>query len=193
MNGESEPIHRTKARAEFLMQLFARFEAASGKAIDTDEAPTRKRTLINELMLRRYGQREAEAAQEYILKGPPVRYGSLTLADFYPNREQLESVGFDYAGEIGKAERRARATGYDQGYHAAQRKADEERRAELESRARDVLSSDERAELEYLRGLTSALSEEMDRYRADEIKAERLRRIEERFTRTKETKDETEM
>jgi hypothetical protein len=111
-NSESETPERTKARGRFIMQIFARFEAASGKRIDADGSKTRKLALVNELNLRQYGQHQAEVAQEWILRGDPVRFGSLTLADFFPSEVQLAKIRYD----INEMLARADARGYRRGY-----------------------------------------------------------------------------
>lgn len=160
----------------FLMQTMARFEAAAGRPIDTEYLPTRKDALINELMLRHYGEREAKLAQEWILRGGPARFGSLTLADFYPTAEQLASVGVTVADEIAKAERRGYGIGYDAGWHAAEREI-EKRKSEESSPLSNVLDENERVELLYLRGLTEALRHEFDKWRRDDAKAARVSEI----------------
>ena len=50
-----------------------------------------------------------EAAAEYILTGPPVRYGSLTLADFFPTAQMLSDAGVKLDGILKKE--------YDRGVH----------------------------------------------------------------------------
>lgn len=173
-NSERELASATAARHDFLKQLFARYIAASGKQIDDSDNPTRMAALETELHLRRYGEREARIAQEWILRGNPARYGSLTLADFYPTSEQLASVGVSVADEIAKAERLAEGRGYDNGWHSHERYIAAEEKAIAPKK---ILEEDERIELVYLRGLTEALRDEFDKWKKDANKVARVKEI----------------
>lgn len=112
-----------RARATTIEHLFTRFTAASGTEIP---AP-RRIALIEMLNDRGYTHAEYQAAEAWILKGGPCRYGKLTLADFYPTREQIDSVDFD----ISAIERRAYDAGYRVGYDAGVAQATEVWRDEV--------------------------------------------------------------
>ncbi len=153
------------------MGIFARFEAASGKRIDADGSNTRKLALINELNLRQYGERQAEVAQEWILRGDPVRYGSLTLADFFPSEEQLTKIRYDINGLLARAD----AQGYRRGYSAGMvdgERAERERYAEPPKP-----TSAELFELQTLRGKVEALEHDNERLRKAERRLRRLERM----------------
>lgn len=170
-NSGSETPERTKARGLFLMQIFARFEAASGKRIDEDGSKTRKLALVNELNLRQYGQHQAEVAQEWILRGDPVRYGSLTLADFFPTEEQLAKIRYDINGLLARAD----AQGYRRGYSAGMidgEHAERERHAEPPKPTPAEL-----LELQTMRGKVEALERDNERLRAVERRLRRLERM----------------
>jgi hypothetical protein len=168
----SESPEKTRNRSQFLFQLFARFEAASGKKIDS-EGTTRREALVNELHLCRYSEREAEIAEQWILKGDPVRYGSLTLADFFPWKnlkpEQLASIGYDISPVIKSAERAAEQKGYDAGYSEARRTIQPMKQS---GPILTPLSDSERMEFEVLKGKVPDLEELNQRL------TEKLRKIE---------------
>jgi hypothetical protein len=164
------------------MGIFARFEAASGKRIDEDGSKTRKLALVNELNLRQYGQRQAEVAQEWILRGDPVRYGSLTLADFFPSEEQLAKIRYDINGLLARAD----AQGYRRGYSAGVidgERAERERHAEPPKPTPEELF-----ELQTLRGKVEALERDNARLQVAE---RRLRRLERMLPRSTTTKNES--
>ena len=166
---ESETPEKYRNRVQFIMQIFARFEAASGKRIDQDES-TRKKSLINELSLRLYSEAEATAAQEWILRGDPVRYGSLTLADFYPSPQQLLLVSYDLGAELARAERAGVDKGYQMGYSEAQNTI--QPRQKQGQPILTPLSDSERMEFEVLKGKVPDLEELNQRL------TEKLRKIE---------------
>ena len=116
-------VARVQARAVTVELLFARFTAASGT-----EIPTNRRIALIE-MLNAYGfsHSQFQAAEVWILRGAPCRFGKITFADFFPTREQLDSVGFDLAG----IERRAHEAGYRMGYDAGVAQTTEEWREEV--------------------------------------------------------------
>jgi hypothetical protein len=103
-------LARLQSRATLVELMFARFTAASGTEIPTD----RRIALIEMLNAHGFTYSQFQAAEVWILKGAPCRFGKITYADFYPTHEQLESVGYDIAG----IERRAREAGYRMGYDA---------------------------------------------------------------------------
>jgi hypothetical protein len=157
----SESTEATKARSAFIFQLFARFEAASGKKIDA-EGTTRREALVNELHPRGYTEREAKVAQEWILRGNPVRYGSLTLADFYPGASELAQVGVNLEQELRKAERRGEQIGLDKGYSMgySEAKAAIKPSPDKDKPILIPLSDSERMDYERLKGLCDAMKEE---------------------------------
>lgn len=161
------------------MQLFARFEAASGKRIDEEGKTTRKDALINELMLRRYSEREAQIAQEWILLGKPVRFGSLTLADFYPSPEDLASVGYGIEAIVASAERRAESKGYAMGYADAREKV--QPRQKSTEPVLIPLADAERMDYERLKGKCEALEESSDALHRKILDMERKRRPQRAF------------
>ena len=116
-----------------------------------------------------------EAAEKWILRGNPVRYGSLTLADFFPTPAQLSEVGYDITPIISKAERLAKARGYAEGFKAGE---------DFEAKRHEppkALSQSDFAELEYLRGKCEVLEKECDNARAIEKKERKRERIEKNF------------
>lgn len=66
-----------------------------------------------------------ELAQEWILRGNPVRFGSLTLADFFPTEADLQSIGL----HVGVLLKREYERGVRDGYR--QREIDQERQDKI--------------------------------------------------------------
>lgn len=95
--------NKTRKRAAAVAALIARFELLSGVTIE----PERKKALMYELELRRIKKAELDIAETWIIESQ-TRYGSLTLADFYPTHDQLERLGRSVARII--------AMEYDKGY-----------------------------------------------------------------------------
>jgi hypothetical protein len=97
------------------MQIVARFINNSGATVDE----IRIRTIINELNLRVVSKDQMRQAETWILTGPPCQYGRLTLADFFPTRQQLESIGYVPETSAADAAQAARdAEQYRCGYEA---------------------------------------------------------------------------
>ena len=67
-----------------------------------------------------YTHAQALAAEAWIIKGNPMRYGQLSFADFFPSREQLAEVSHDISVEL----RNEYARGYGAGFVAGQVEAD---------------------------------------------------------------------
>lgn len=98
-------------RAVSVEILFARYTAASGTDIPTE----RRIAIIEMLNDKGFSYAEFQAAQVWILQGPPCRYGKITLADFYPTREQLESVGLNIASLLQAEYKRGYRDGHSAG------------------------------------------------------------------------------
>lgn len=132
----------------------------------------RRDALIAELHLAQYSERQAKAAEKWIMR-ERTKYGALTLADFFPSDKDLALIEFDLQAEIEKAEKRGYRRGYEKG------------RLEIERESWNdaaPLTSDERIELEYLRGLLTALREEFDQWKHDDLKRKRVEEIRTKFT-----------
>lgn len=116
--------HRTIKRREWLRALVSRWEAASGKPFDN----ARLTVLAAELDAAGYSRAQANAAETWILRGAPARYGALTLADFFPTPEQLASVEYDAGPGMDAEYRRGYETGYAAGtaHEAARWRENEE-------------------------------------------------------------------
>lgn len=127
--------------------------------MDAPGSSTRKQALINELALRLYSQREAETAQEWILKGGPSKYGSLVLADFYPTPAQLAEVNFDLEATIKRAERLAQDKGYDMGYMDARNQLQPKEKSDKPILI--PLTDAERMDYERLKGKIEGLEESL--------------------------------
>lgn len=171
------------------MQLFARFESASGKMIDEPErkdpatgrtipGTARKEALINELNLCGYSEHEARLAEKWILYGDPVRFGSITLADFFPwknlKKEQLEAIGFDVMGEIKKAERAAENKGYEMGYSDARNQIQPKEKNDKPILI--PLTDAERIDYERLKGKVEGLEESLANLHEQNRKREKYER-----------------
>jgi hypothetical protein len=78
-----------------LVATLNKWEAACGVKFDN----ARFTFMLAELDRREYSRAQAKIAEEWILRGGPVRFGTLTLADFFPTSEQLASIGYDATAE----------------------------------------------------------------------------------------------
>lgn len=96
-DGVSRASHddRVVHRRAWLVATLNKWEAACGVKFDN----ARFTFMLAELDRREYSRAQAKIAEEWILRGGPVRFGTLTLADFFPTSEQLASVGYDATAE----------------------------------------------------------------------------------------------
>lgn len=154
-------------------------------SIDEPGEMIRKKALINELNLRRYSEKEALIAQEWILRGGPARYGKLTLADFYPDSDQLGKIDLDrdHEKEKREAKEKGESEGYRKGYDVGYVQGRKEVAGDKAGPMFKPLSDEERIDYERLKGMEEEVVRLEEQRRQQEAKdAKRKRR--ERFTNT---------
>ena len=147
--------------------------AVSGVKIEPDRI-----TVIGaELDREGYTSAQARAAETWILKGAPARFGNLTLPDFFPTPDQLASVQHDATADL----RREYQRGYDAGRAAGiaeERKSWEENVGylELQREASRASGIDMREKM-----LASREAELDDRVKAVDERDRQCRRLEARI------------
>lgn len=112
-----EASERTRARATAVLRIITRYEVMSG----TEVAKERKDAFLYELQLARFSHAESLAAEQWIMRGK-TRYGTLVLADFFPDSEQLASVGFS----VKQVEEDAYKRGYNDGRRFEKKRIEDE-------------------------------------------------------------------
>jgi hypothetical protein len=102
---------RQENRREWLNGIVNRWQAASGVKFD----PDRLAVVAAELDMVGYTEKQAMAAEAWIVFGGPCAYGSLTLRDFFPTKEQLAEVGVEACTECNQKWKSGYTAGYAQG------------------------------------------------------------------------------
>lgn len=98
----------SKNRREWLLSIIERWESNAGVDISDKQI----KGLARELDKRQYSERCARVAEDWILRGDSIKYGRITIRDFYPTLQQLETIGAQFDGII----RAERAAGHRDGY-----------------------------------------------------------------------------
>lgn len=150
-----EPPERTAARSVFALRIMARYENASGTRID----PARKDAIVTELQIARAPHAQLVLAERFIL-AVRARYGTLTLPDFNPTRDDLEQIGESVSDLIAAARRDEYARGYSIGREAGRADSDAEWRqneAYLAERAKAAEAVDLTVKVSLLKSREEAL------------------------------------